>query len=131
MYVFHLRIKNVITSLLQRDFVLTSATRIPMMFLFKVAAREKNRELDVISSYQTSGYLQNTQKNNTIRVEKIFGNPFNFDEFGLHKILSALHTDWFFPDGLSEYVIGFCRKMVLFALSNRNNFFTFGKIIPH
>ena len=43
-----------------------------MMLLFSVAAREKNRELDVISSYQTSGYLQNIQKNNTISIEKKF-----------------------------------------------------------
>lgn len=43
-----------------------------MMLLFRVAAREKNRELDVISSYQTSGYLQNIQKNNAISIEKKF-----------------------------------------------------------
>lgn len=44
------------SSLLHRDFVLTSATRRPIIFLLNVAANEKKRVLDVISSYQTSGY---------------------------------------------------------------------------
>ena len=62
-----------------------------MMLLFSVAAREKNRELDVISSYQTSGYLQNIQKIMRSALKKSLSNLFYFDEFVLYKILSALH----------------------------------------
>ena len=50
------------TSLLHKDFVFTSATRRPIILWFKMAASEKKRELDVISSYQTSGYLSRLEK---------------------------------------------------------------------
>lgn len=63
-----------------------------MILRFKVAANEKNRELDVISSYQTSGYLckiGNYPKCNVMILLKILSNP------GCQRDKSVVIFKWF------------------------------------